>query len=202
MARRTGRKRKAGSRTASGALKRVPVYDYGCEGVRRRQARYARPAGRGETEADPHRPGQRRKRGSDTSQTFDAVGRAWSAGLLGPRGEELMAGARVIAAQYWRVYGFATPDSLARFQPVGPVGLVNSERERIIEDALADTLTTVAKAGRDVRRAFDQLVIDMNPDAGPPWLDRIIFAQRQHHSPTEPDSNMLRLAMIGLACVA
>jgi hypothetical protein len=28
--------------------------------------------------------------------------------------------------------------------------------------------------GRDKRRAFDELVIDINPDAGPEWLDRMI----------------------------
>lgn len=192
---RAGRKKKAGARTASGALQRVPKWDYGCDGVQRRRALYAR-----ETIA-PGSDGTKQVK-VDAGQTFDALGRAWSAGLLGARADELRDGGRIIAGQYWRAYGFVTPDSLARFQPSAAVGLVDDHRARIIEAALNDALDTVAKRGRDVRRAFDQLVIDLNPDAGPAWLDRIIFASRQHRTPTEADSNMLRLALEGLQQVA
>lgn len=192
---RAGRKRKAGPRTAKGALKRFPSNDMGCDGVQRRRTLYGRPAN------DQGGSGKA-ARTVDGSQTFDAIGRAWSAGLLGPRADELRDGARVIAAQYWRVYGFATPDSLARFQPGFGAGLMDSDRERIIETALNGGLVMVRKRGHDVRRAFDQLVIDLNPDHGPAWLDRMIFAARRGHTPDERDSNMLRLALEGLEQVA
>lgn len=193
MARRSGRKRSPGKRTASGALARAPKWDYGCEGVQRRRALYGRPTATTSSKG---------KRKPDEGQTFDALGRAWSAGLLGERADELRDGGRIIAAQYWRAYGFRTPDSLARFQPSDGVGLLDSDREKIIEAALNDALDTVKRHGRDVRRAFDQLVIDLSPDCGPAWLDRIIFAKRQGKPIAEADDNMLRLALIGLKEIA
>ena len=196
---KAGRKRKAGARTKSGALKRVPLRDVGCPGVQRRRDLYAAPP----VFANDDDGQRRRIREADASQTFDAIGRAWSAGLLGYRGDELRDGARKIAAQYWRAYGFITPDSLARFQPcTGAPALLDSDREKIIEAALRDTLSTVAKCGRDHRRAFDHLVIDMHPDAGPAWLDRAIFAKRQGRAASEADGLMLRLAVEALEKVA
>lgn len=132
-------------------------------------------------------------------QTFDALGRACASGLLPP---DLRDTGRVIAAQYWRVYGFATPDSLARFQPQNGVGIADPVKERIREDALNDALEMIRKRGHDVRRAFDSLVIDLNPDHGPAWLDRLVYAKRQKQTPEERDSNMLRLAIEGLRAIA
>ena len=177
---RGGRKRKEGKRQPNGQPYREPRYDKGCEGVQRRQALYARtPEGEGDR--------------FDSSNTFDAIGRAWSAHLLGSNADAKRDAGRKIAAQYWRVYGFATPDSLARFQPSTDYGVPDAAIDKIREDALNDALDMVRGYGRDVRTAFDQLVIDMNPDSGPPWLDRIIFGQAD-----EGDHNMLRLAIKGL----
>ena len=186
---RGGRKRKEGRRQPNGQPYREPRYDKGCEGVQRRQALYAR---------TPEGDGDR----FDAGNTFDAIGRAWSAHLLGRNADAKRDAARLIAAQYWRVYGFPTPDSLARYQPTNGGGESDPLVEKIREDMLKDSLQTIQRYGRDVRRAFDQLVIDMNPDQGPAWLDRIIFARRQGRTPAEGDSNMLRLAIIGIELLA
>ena len=193
MGNRAGRKRKQGRRTASGALARTPRIDKGCDGVVRRQMMFGVMAIND----------NRKTIMVDGSQTFDALGRAWSAGLLGSvdRSNRYRDSGRVIATQYWRVFGFATPDSLARFQPSLGVGIPDPEKDRIREDALNDALDIVKRQGRDVASAFTQLVIDINPDHGPAWLDRIIYAQRKAKTPDEGDTAMLRLALIGLQAV-
>jgi hypothetical protein len=108
----------------------------------------------------------------------------------------------VIAAQYWRVLGFVTQDSLARFQPSQPSRPMDPAVEKIREDVFKIALSMVDARGRDVRRAFDHLVIDPNPDSGPPWLDRIIYAHRRGQRSSEGDYAMLRLAIEGLSALA
>ena len=76
-----------------------------------------------------------------------------------------------------------------------------NQADAIRELALLDALETIARCGRDVRAAFDHRAIDAYPDSGPPWLDRIIQAQRDKRTPSEADSNMLRLALIGLDAI-
>lgn len=174
-----------GSRSASGRKRdRAPARVSACEGVIRRKELYSVAA-------------------NDTD-TCDAIGRAYTAGLLGSgeHAKTLLIAGRKIAAQYWRVYGFPTPDSLARFQPQQPSTPMDPEREKIREQALSDALDIIAKVGRDHRRCFDQLVIDMNPDCGPPWLDRIAYAHRRGISASEGDYNALRLAKEGLEAIA
>lgn len=192
---KAGRKRKAGERHDCGRLK--VVRDIGCEGVQRRRAMYGRPPSPANDEDHA--------RGPDFSQTFDAIGRAWSSDLLDrnpDRARELMDGARKIAAQYWRVYGFGTSDSLAKMQPSHAFGIADPERDRIREDALNDALDMVNKKGREVRKAFDQLIIELNPDEGPHWLDRIIASRRGGPSCMRGDFEMLSHALIGLKAVA
>lgn len=188
---RAGRKRKPGERFACGQPK--VTRDYGCDGVRRRKDLYGKPP-------SPANDANGKVGGPDVSQTFDALGRAWSAGLLGvdeDRARELLDGGRRIAAQYWRVYGYGCGDSLARFQPSQSFGIENEARDKIREDALNDTLAAVSALGRDVRKAFDELIIDPNPDCGPSWLDKIILGgARIDHLAT------LRLATRGLREVA
>lgn len=148
---------------------------------------------------------------ANDTDTADAIGRAYAAGLLGheqpdfgPSSKDLLQAGRNIAWQYWRVYAsqFPTPDSLARFQPCQPSARIDPDRERIIEAALNDALKIVEGESRDCRRAFDQLVIDLNPDYGPKWLDNIIYAHRRKQRATEGDYNMLRLAKKGLELIA
>lgn len=140
----------------------------------------------------------------NNTDTCDAIGRAYTAGLLGtgePAMNMLLAG-RKIAAAYWRVYGFPTADSLARFQPQHGAGPADPETEKRREDALNASIAKVQACGRDVRRAFDQLVIDMNPDSGPAWLDAIVWAGRQRRAPSERDARMMALAIDGLNAIA
>lgn len=90
MAKR-GRKAKQGERYPGGRLRQA--WDYGCDGVQRRRAAYQTAANdAGKVVAD---------------QTFDAIGRAWSAGLLDLPGRDATAmrdAGRDVAALYWRHY--------------------------------------------------------------------------------------------------
>ena len=175
-----------GSRTASGRKRdRAPARIEPNIGVTRRKELYRVPA-------------------NDTN-TCDAIGRAYIAGLLSPNAEHaktLLNAGRKLAGQYWRVLGFPTPDSLARFQPQAPWTPMDPKVEKIREDALNVALSMVGARGRDVRRAFDHLVIDPNPDYGPAWLDAIVFAHRTNNRATERDYAMLRLAIEGLEAIA
>lgn len=176
----------AGSRSASGRLRaRDPLRVGPCDGIVRRRAMLGVAA--------------------DDRETFDALGRAWAAGLLHPdpaRAKAMLDAGRRMAAQYWRSYGFLTPDSLARFQPSAASAPANDDDQRRREEALTSSLDAVLKIGRSTRFAFDQLVIDMNPDSGPPFLDRIIFAHRQRQKASETDYALLRRACDGLEVVS
>lgn len=175
-----------GARSLSGRKRdRTPLIVAPCMGVERRKALMGVPA-------------------NDTN-TCDAIGRAYVAGLLHgapDRALELMNAGRKIATQYWRVLGFTTQDSLARFQPSQPSTPMDPALEKLREDAFNVALSLVDARGRDVRRAFDHLVIDPQPDSGPPWLDRIIYAQRRGQRASEGDYAMLRLAVEGLSALA
>ena len=176
-----------GNRSASGRKRdRTPERVQPCEGLLRKRAAY----GFADNDGD----------------YADAIGRAYIAGLLGTgdRAKDLVVAARKIAWQYWRIFRpeFGSPDSLARFQPQAPGKHIDPAQERILEDALNDSLDTIGKAGRQVRKAFDELVIDMQPDHGPAFLDRIIFAHRQHKTADARDMQMLEWAKEGLSLIA
>jgi len=109
---------------------------------------------------------------------------------------------RKIATQYWRVLGFATRDSLARFQPSQAFTPIDPATEKIREDAFNVALSVVDARGRDDRKAFDHLCIDPYPDSGPRWLDAIIYAHRRDQRAAEWDYAMLRLAIEGLEALA
>jgi hypothetical protein len=191
-----------GARSASGRKRdRTPEVVTPCIGVARRRELFRLPVNDvGEATAED----RRKRRGQQETDTCDALGRAFIAGLLG-RGDQaerrLQAG-RKIAAQYWRAYGFTTPDSLARFQPQQPSGPPDPTADRIREDALNVALGLVRAKSRDHRRAFDQLAIDLNPDRGPGWLDRIVYAHRRQQRSSEGDYNLLRLAVEALDEIA
>ncbi|MGV0964208.1 MAG: hypothetical protein ACOYBT_09990 [Polynucleobacter sp.] len=191
-----------GSRSASGRKRdRTQESLTPCIGVARRRELYRLPANDvGEASAEE----RRKRRGRLETDTCDALGRAYIAGLLGAgeHAERRLLAGRKIAAQYWRVLGFPTLDSLARFQPQHPSQPMDPKLERIREDALNIALDMVRARGRDVRRCFDQLVIDPNPDHGPLWLDTIVWAYRQHRTPTERDQTSLSLALEGLDAIA
>ena len=194
-----GKKQPRGSRTASGRKRVIVENVRPCEGVQRRLDLYRIAANDTGDAAE-----RQRRKGRTESDTCDALGRAYTAGLLGTgrRAQDMLLAGRKVAAQYWRVYGFLTPDSLARFQPQQPASRLEPDKERVIEDALNDALGLVRARGRDVRRAFDHLVIDINPDSGPPWLDAIVYAHRRRRRGAERDYAMLALAIEGLAAIA
>lgn len=206
MGRPKGKKNRnqpAGARSASGRLRvrgeerMVPNI-----GVQRRRELYGLPAN--DTGSTIDAKVRRERRDSLETDTCDALGRAYCAGLLGSgqRAQDLLLAGRKIAAQYWRAFGFLTPDSLARFQPQQPSGTPDPAKDKIREDALNDALGMVRARGHLVRRAFDQLVIDLNPDLGPAWLDQIVWAHKHGKRAGERDYHMLSLAKEGLEAVA
>lgn len=158
MGKGVGRKRKPGKRTETGTrLSRaghVPLFDKGTERAQAMQAIY----------------------GQDGS---DAIGRAYKAGLLGEGDEAkaLMDIGRRIANAYWQCYstgGYSCPLGDRTF---GNTADLDHERIKRRELWLADVLGQVRV---EHRRVFDQLVIDVNPDNGPGWLDQMIYVQRQN----------------------
>lgn len=170
-----------GSRSASGRKRdRTPVGVMPCEGVMRRRQLYGQPVALvGAVDAKA-----RQDRGTVVeTDTCDALGRAFCAGLLGTgsRAQDRLNAGRRVAAAYWAAYGFSTPDSLARFQPQQPAQPADPDRDQRREASLHRALDLINGSGREVRAAFDQLVIDPNPDAGPAWLDAIVLA---HHAKT------------------
>lgn len=162
---KAGRKRKGGKRHPGGQLVRTPKIDKGTPEVQARRGRYAG------VKADP-------------TQTIDAVGRAWCAGLLTDDERDI---ARRFAVLYWRKLPAPNPISgLYREMISGvvdelPAGwsreamlLDIDDKDKKQEFVLNRLLQRLSHCGRPVRRAFDQLVLDPWFDCGPPWLDAII----------------------------
>lgn len=208
MGRPKGKRNKGqpvGARSASGRKRdRSPALERVVPniGVQRRRELYGLPAN--DTGSTIDAKVRRERRDSMETDTCDAIGRAYCAGLLGSgrRAQDLLLAGRKIAAQYWRAYGFLTPDSLARFQPHSGGLPPDPEKDKIREDALNDALGLVRGRGHMVRRAFDQLVIDMHPDQGPLWLDQIVWAHKHGKRAGERDYHMMALAIEGLEAVA
>lgn len=163
-----GRNRKSGNRTKSGRLSRAgKAYDKGTERAEWKQSVY----------------------GADGS---DAIGRAYVMGLLGENGQTLLATGRAIARAYWPVFG------------VGAIGCTlggstggGGEGNKAQEEWLTAQLRIIDALGIEYRRAFDGLVIDVNPDEGPHWLDRLIAKEFK-----QSDSEMLHRAIYALAKLA
>lgn len=173
---RAGRKRKQGPRTKSGQLSRAGLsVDRGTERTQAMQALY----------------------GNDGC---DAIGRAYRAGLLGEGNEAkaLLDTARAISNAYWVAYevgGFRSPLADRTF---GNVTLIDQAKVKRREEWLADCLDCVRSMGQEVRRAFEQLVIDVNPDHGPAWLDEAIYAERRNERIPDTAAKKLREALDGL----
>ena len=144
---RQGRPRKAGQRTKSGRLVAKPKYDKGTSRAELKHSTY----------------------GTDGS---DALGRAYAKGLLGERGQTLLSTGRAIAWAYWPVFGTGRISCTLGAQSGG-----GGEGNLSQEQWLSAQLDIVNAMGRDYRSAFDSLVIDISPDDGPLWLDRLIAKQ-------------------------
>lgn len=200
-----GKNQPKGSRTASGRLRTRPdARVEPCEGVQRRHDLY------GVAANDTGDASQRLNR-RDETDTCDPIGRAFNSGLLHrdrARAKELLNAGRRIHRQYWRHVvdpSHKHRDSLARFVPQsGASPFTDAEKDRVIEDALNDALALVKAQGHNIRYAFDQLVIDLHPDYGPEWLDRIVEAHkaRPPRRAREGDYYLLDLAIKGLEVIA
>lgn len=173
---KAGRKRKQGPRTPTGRLSRsnpMPAFDRGTERTQAMQALY----------------------GPDGN---DAIGRAFRAGLLGEGTEAkaLLDTARRIANAYWTAYSTGTYKCPLGDRTHG--GMIDLDHERIKrrEEWLRACLDTVHRMG--LRTQFDQLVIDVNPDNGPSWLDALIYANRTRADPDAMHQQRLTLAIKAL----
>lgn len=164
-----GRKRKAGKRTKSGQLART--YDKGSDHTQAMQALY----------------------GQDGC---DAIGRVFRSGLLGEGSEAkaMLDMARAISNAYWAAYAVG-PITCTLGDKHGATP-IDSARAARREQWLNDTLLTVRSYGERYRRPFYQLVIEVNPDHGPLWADRLCFAQRSKTMEPEPtDSQSMDAAI-------
>ena len=146
---RAGRKRKEGRRDEKGKLRPIIMPDRGNERT----------------------AAKREKFGTDGA---DAIGRAYRAGLLGEDGQILMQTARSFHRAYWPMFGVGQPGcTLGDRTGGGGEGNIDSERW------VVKTVNRIGAMGRDYRKAFDELVLDFNPDFGPSWLDQLIFLAEQ-----------------------
>ena len=151
---KAGRKRKTGARTKAGRL--VQALDRGTERVQAMQALYG-PDG------------------------CDAIGRAYRAGLLGDGNEAkaLLDTARKISNAYWQAYEQGGYQCALGDRSFGNLTAIDHAKVKRREEWLAECLNVVNRMGRDVRRSFDMLVIDLNPDSGPRWLDAAIWHSKR-----------------------
>lgn len=139
----------------------------------------------------------------------DAIGRAYVAGLLGEDGLNLRNAARMIFRAYWPMFRVGAERSCLGDKTGGgfaPEPLDPDERQRRIdrEKWLTATLIRIDRMDKTMRtrRAFDQLVIEVNPDCGPDWADTLIWHKtRDKPAPVECEQALAR-AIAALELVA
>lgn len=177
-----GRKRKTGNREKNGRPSRAGTsrLDRGTEYTQAMQALY----------------------GQDGA---DAIGRAYRAGLLGEGSDAkaMLDTARRISSAYWSAYAVGTITCTLGDRHGGGLRQNSSEKVKEREDWLAGVLGRVNAIGRSERRYFDQMVVEVHPDHGPAFLDRLLFASRCKSMMAEPnDLAMFDQALTALALVA
>jgi len=182
MGRSAGRKRKPGKRTDTNRPSRagsVPLFDRGTERAQAIVALY----------------------GQDGT---DCVGRAYRAGLLGEGSDAkaMLDTARRIAKAYWSAYETGAYQCPLGNRTHGGVVSLDQEKIKRREEWLAECLSVVDKMGANVRRAFDQFVINPHPDCGPDWMDRLCFSARTKKVPDVVDESRLRAALDALEILA
>jgi len=172
MGRRRGRPRGSGKRTAKGRLSREAA-----EVQARRVVR-----------GNPKAEEKKRVYGTNGA---DAIGRAYERGLIGggQNAKAMLDTARSIFRAYWAWYATG-PARCALADRTGASEPDDDKRERRQEDWLNGCLSIAAGHGHASRVLFDQLVIDLNIDEGPAWLDRILAATPRR--PAHP-ADMARL---------
>ena len=166
-----GRNRKKGKRTPSGQLSRAgKPRDRGSEAAEVKASLY----------------------GTDGT---DALGRAYRFGLIGLEARD---SGRAIARAYWPIFGVGPISCTLGGQSAGSSHVGNEDQELRSEQWLNERLASVRALGSDIRKAFDNLVIDINPDCGPAWLDRLIHAKRTEGDCDNRDLVKLAQAVTGL----
>lgn len=127
----------------------------------------------------------------------DAIGRAYRAGLLGQGSDAkaLLDMARRISNAYWQAYETGRYACPLADRTHGTVAILDHQRIKRREEWLNDCLDHVRRKGPVARRAFYQLVIDVNPDCGPHFLDRLCFATRTNHAAGPGDQTMMATAL-------
>lgn len=171
---KAGRRSQSRKRLANGRPSRaghVPAWDRGSERTMAMQALY----------------------GPDGS---DALGRAYRAGLLGEGSDAkaLLDTGRRIANAYWQAYATGSYKCPLGARTHGNIADMDHEKIKRREEWLRDCLAKVKH-----RTQFDALVIDVNPDSGPEYLDRIIYAKRTSTQPDELDAQRFKFAIKALA---
>lgn len=179
---KAGRKPKSGQREKSGRRSRKLrdiTHDRGSDKTRDKQSVY----------------------GTDGS---DAIGRAYVHGLLGEDGLNLRDTARRVFRAYWPMFAIGPDRSCLgdRTGGAAPEIVDPDERQRMIdrEKWLTEILRDVDRMDKTMRtrRAFDQLVININPDNGPAWLDSLIWHSQRGQIAPLADQQSMRLAMDAL----
>lgn len=172
-----GRNRKQGKREKNGRLSRTgqPRYDKGTTRTQAMQELY----------------------GQDG---VDAIGRAYRVGLLGDGQEAkaLLDTARKISNAYWAAYANGRYSCPLGERTYGGTSQIPPQIAAEREGWLSGRIDIINRLGRSHRRAFDQLVINKNPDCGPSWLDAMLT--KRMIAPSHAAS--LELALEALAEIA
>ena len=125
----------------------------------------------------------------------DAIGRAFMAGLLGEDGGILKDHARKLFSAYWPMMEVGRYNCTLNDRSGGSNDNFDPEAVKLREKWLNKQLATADKMGRTQRKVFDQLVIDMNPDSGPSWLDSLIWHKAHGRSFPRSDQTALDMAV-------
>jgi hypothetical protein len=148
--------------------------------------------------------GRKRKAGKRTKS-----GRLSRAGqCLFDRGTEhtqaMQDTARRIHNAYWQAYATGSYQCPLADRTHGSVVDLDHERIRRREAWLSDSLSFVRGMGPFVDRSFRRLCLDVHPDSGPDFLDRLCWATRQNLSVpgSDPDAKALRAALDALEQLA
>lgn len=148
---RPGRKHKQGKREPNGRLVRIQ-FDHGTSRAQMKFEQY----------------------GTDGA---DAIGRAYQAGLLGDNADAIKDTARRIAKAYWPMLEVGTYRCTLSDASGSANDNFDHDRLKAREEWLTGILRSVDRLGRAHRKAFDDLVIEVHPDSGPKWLERMIYAR-------------------------
>lgn len=153
-----GRPRKSGKRTKSDRLITPQTRDNGTEAAQARRDIFG-------------------------ENGCDAIGRAYTIGVLGQGhiATDRLRIARQLFAWYWPSVGMPGYTCALNQEPRGHSPEITPEQHREQlerERRMNARLAEARKCGHEAYRAFDQLVIDVNPDCGPDWLDLLVMHWR------------------------